>query len=80
LNAVAPNPLTNADFTRIAATVLHRPAIFAAPAFALRVALGEMAGALLLASQRVIPERLLAARYAFRLPDFESALRAILSR
>jgi NAD dependent epimerase/dehydratase family enzyme len=39
-----------------------------------------MAGALLLASQRVIPERLLAARYAFRLPDFESALRAILSR
>ena len=80
LNAVAPNPLTNADFTRIAATVLHRPAIFAAPTFALRVALGEMAGALLLASQRVIPERLLAARYAFRLPDFESALRAILSR
>jgi hypothetical protein len=80
LNAVAPNPLTNADFTRIAATVLHRPAIFAAPAFALRIALGEMAGALLLASQRVIPERLLAARYAFRLPDFESALRAILSR
>jgi uncharacterized protein len=80
LNAVAPNPLTNADFTRIAAAVLHRPAIFAAPTFALRVALGEMAGALLLASQRVIPERLLAARYAFRLPDFESALRAILSR
>jgi uncharacterized protein len=80
LNVVAPNPLTNADFTRIAAAVLHRPAIFAAPAFALRVALGEMAGALLLASQRVIPERLLAARYAFRLPEFESALRAILAR
>jgi uncharacterized protein (TIGR01777 family) len=79
LNVVAPNPLTNADFTRIAAAVLHRPAIFAAPAFALRIALGEMADALLLASQRVVPERLLAAGYAFRLPEFESALRSILS-
>lgn len=79
LNVVAPNPLTNADFARIAAAVLDRPAIFAAPAFALRIALGEMAGALLLASQRVMPERLLAARYAFRLPDFESALRASLA-
>ncbi len=79
LNVVAPNPLTNAGFTRIAATVLHRPAIFAAPAFALRIALGEMAGALLLASQRVMPERLLAAGYAFRLPEIETALRAILA-
>jgi uncharacterized protein len=79
LNAVAPNPLTNADFTRVAAAVLHRPAIFAAPAFALRIALGEMADGLLLASQRVMPERLLAAGYAFRLPEIESALRSILS-
>jgi uncharacterized protein len=80
LNVVAPNPLTNADFTRIAAKVLHRPAIFAAPAFALRMALGEMADALLLASQRVIPERLLAEGYAFRFPELESALQAILAR
>jgi uncharacterized protein len=79
LNAVAPNPLTNADFTRIASAVLGRPAMFAAPGFALRVALGEMAGAVLLASQRVMPERLLAARYGFRHPDFESALRASLA-
>ena len=79
LNVVVPNPLTNADFTRIAAGVLHRPAIFAAPAFALRIALGEMADALLLASQRVIPERLLATGYAFHHPEIESALRAILS-
>jgi hypothetical protein len=79
LNVVAPNPLTNADFTRIAAAVLERPALFAAPGFALRIALGEMAGAVLLASQRAMPERLLAARYGFRLPDFESALRASLA-
>ncbi len=80
LNVVAPNPLTNAEFTRIAAAVLHRPAIFAAPAFALRIALGEMADALLLASQRVMPERLLAAGYAFRFLEFESALRSALAR
>ena len=79
LNVVAPIPLTNADFTRIAAAVLERPALFAAPGFALRIALGEMAGAVLLASQRAMPERLLAARYGFRLPDFESALRASLA-
>ncbi len=80
LNLVAPNPLRNADFTRIAAAVLHRPAIFAAPKFALRVALGEMADALLLASQRVIPERSLATGYSFHFSEFESALRAILNR
>jgi uncharacterized protein (TIGR01777 family) len=78
LNAVSPNPLTNADFTRIAATVLHRPAIFAAPAFALRIALGEMADTLLLASQRVLPERLLAAGYTFRLENLRTALIAII--
>lgn len=78
LNVVAPNPLTNADFTRIAAKVLHRPAIFAAPTFALRMALGEMADALLLASQRVIPEHLLVEGYAFRFENLESALTAII--
>jgi uncharacterized protein len=80
LNVVAPNPLRNADFTRITAAVLHRPAIFAAPAFALRLALGEMADALLLVSQRVIPERLLAAGYSFQFAEFESALRTVLDR
>ncbi len=80
VNVVSPSPLTNAEFTRIAAAVLHRPAIFAAPAFALRIALGEMADALLLASQRVIPECLLDASYAFRFPELEPALRAILAR
>jgi uncharacterized protein len=80
LNVVAPNPLRNAEFTRITAAVLHRPAIFAAPAFALRIALGEMADGLLLASLRVIPERLLATGHQFRYPEFEPALRAILDR
>jgi uncharacterized protein (TIGR01777 family) len=80
LNVVAPNPLRNADFTRITAAVLHRPAIFAAPAFALRLALGEMADALLLVSQRVKPERLLAAGYSFQFAEFESALRTVLDR
>jgi uncharacterized protein len=80
LNVVAPNPLRNAEFTRIVGRVLHRPAIFAAPEFALRIALGEMADALLLASQRVIPERVVAAGYRFRFPELESALRAVLRR
>jgi uncharacterized protein (TIGR01777 family) len=80
LNVVAPNPLRNAEFTRITAAVLHRPAIFAAPAFALRIALGEMADGLLLASLRVMPERLLATGYQFRSPEFELALRALLDR
>jgi uncharacterized protein (TIGR01777 family) len=77
LNVAAPNPLRNREFARIAAAVLHRPGLFAAPAFALRLALGEMADALL-ASQRVVPKRLAEWGYQFRLPEFEPALRAIL--
>jgi len=77
LNVVAPNPMRNAEFTRIVAHVLHRPAIFDAPPFALRLSLGEMADALLLASQRVTPKRLAELGYDFRLQEFEPALRAI---
>jgi uncharacterized protein len=80
VNAVAPNPVRNIDFTRIAARLLHRPAILAAPAFALRAALGEMAGPLLLASTRAIPERLLAMGYKFKYVEVEAALREILVR
>jgi len=80
LNTVAPNPVRNSDFTRIAARVLHRPAIFAVPEFALRAALGEMAQPLLLASTRAVPERLTSLGYAFRFGDAESALRAVLDR
>jgi uncharacterized protein len=78
VNVVAPNPVRNADFARIVGHVLHRPAIFPAPKFALRLALGEMADALLLASQRVIPEKLGQAGYAFKYPDLQSTLQSLL--
>ncbi len=79
VNAVAPEPVTNAEFTRVLAAVLHRPAIFPAPAFALKAAMGEMAEELLLSSTRVVPQRLLDAGFDFAHADLESALRSILS-
>ena len=78
VNATSPNPVTNAEFTKVLAEVLKRPAIFPMPAFAARLALGEMADALLLASARVLPARLIAAGYQFRFPDLEGALRHML--
>jgi uncharacterized protein len=81
VNVVAPNPVQNEEFTRLLAAMLHRPAIFPAPAFLLRLALGEMADAVLLGSDRVKPERILAAGYKFRFEILEPALRAaVLSR
>jgi uncharacterized protein (TIGR01777 family) len=80
VNVVAPNPVQNSEFTRVLASVLHRPAIFPAPAFALRVALGEMADALLLSSQRVQAERPPAVGYAFRYENLEPALHSILAK
>jgi uncharacterized protein (TIGR01777 family) len=74
VNVAAPGPVQNAEFTRVLAKVLHRPSIFPAPAFALRIALGEMADELLLASQRVIPEKLRAAGYRFRYENLKPAL------
>jgi len=79
-NAVAPSPVQNAEFTRILAKVLHRPALFPAPAFALRLVLGEMADALLLASQRVTPTKLQECGYRFKQPDLASALLDIFRR
>ena len=79
LNVVSPQPVRNADFTSCLARVLHRPAWFPAPAFALRMVLGEMADALLLSSQRVEPAYLKNLGYPFLQPELESALRAILS-
>jgi len=79
LNVVAPNPVRNSQFTRAVAATLHRPAVLSAPAFALRVVLGEMAD-LLLASQRVIPERLTAIGYKFRFANLDDALPSILER
>jgi len=79
VNVVSPEPVTNAEFTRKLAKALHRPAILPAPAFGLRLALGrEMADALLMASQRVVPKKLLAANYTFALPALGPALAQIL--
>jgi uncharacterized protein (TIGR01777 family) len=79
MNVVAPQPTRNAEFTRELARAMHRPAIFSAPTFALRLALGEMADALLLSSQRVKPALLERERYRFRHPDLPSALASVLA-
>jgi uncharacterized protein (TIGR01777 family) len=75
VNMVAPNPVRNAEFTRILASALARPAFFPMPEFALRLAFGkEAAGELLLSSQRVEPARLLASGYTFRFRELRAAL------
>jgi uncharacterized protein (TIGR01777 family) len=79
LNAVAPEPVTNAEFTRVLGRVLHRPVILAAPTFALRLALGgEMAEDLLLASQRAMPVRTLDTGFKYRHPLLEPALKDLI--
>ncbi|MFQ5692145.1 MAG: DUF1731 domain-containing protein, partial [Nitrospinota bacterium] len=80
VNAVSPQPVTNAAFTRTLGRVLSRPTPFPVPAYALRLALGEMADALLLASARVEPARLLASGCVFRYPELEAALRHALGK
>jgi uncharacterized protein len=77
VNAVTPNPVQNTEFTRVLAKTLHRPALFPAPALALRLALGEMADGLLLASQRVLPTKLQDARYRFLQPELAKGLEEI---
>lgn len=78
VNVVAPEPVTNAEFTRTLGRVLGRPTPAFVPRTALRLAFGEMADATLLASQRVLPARLLEAGFRFRHPSLEGALRAVL--
>ena len=75
VNAVCPEPVRNTDFTRALARVVHRPAILPAPAFALRLALGELSR-VMLDSVRVIPEVALTAGYSFRYPNVEEGLEA----
>lgn len=77
-NVVAPEPVTNAAFTKALARALHRPAIVPVPAFALRLALGEMAQETVLASQRVLPKRLIDAGFTFSYPDIDSGIAASL--
>jgi uncharacterized protein (TIGR01777 family) len=78
VNLTAPQPVTNADFTRSLARAIHRPAILPAPAFALRMALGEVADEALLASARVVPSRLAGAGFKFAHPTVDEALAAAL--
>ncbi len=80
VNATAPVPVTNEEFSRTLARVLGRPCLFRAPAFALRLAMGEMADALLLGGQRVLPTRAQEMGYRFEHETLEPALRAIFQR
>jgi uncharacterized protein (TIGR01777 family) len=78
VNLVAPNPVTNLEFTKTLGRVLWRPTIMPLPAFAARLMFGELADALLLSSTRVAPGRLLATNYVFGFPQLEGALRHLL--
>jgi hypothetical protein len=78
VNAVAPDSITNAEFTRTLGAVLRRPTIFPMPAFVLRVLLGEMGEEILLSSQRVEPARLLASGFKFKHPKLKQALEEML--
>ncbi len=78
-NLVGPKPVTNAEFTRTLSRVLSRPAVLPAPSLALRLAVGEMAQALLLDSARIAPRRLQSTGFRFRHPDLEGALRSLLA-
>ena len=80
VNMVAPNAVTNREFTKTLGRVLHRPTVFPLPAFGARLAFGEMADALLLASTRVEPRRLREGGFPFGYPDLEDALRHVLGR
>jgi uncharacterized protein len=78
VNMVAPKPVTNTEFTTTLALVLSRPAIFPVPSIAVKLAFGEMAQDVLLASQRVEPARLVHSGYPFQYSDLSKALQAIL--
>jgi uncharacterized protein len=79
VNVVSPQPVRNAEFTKVLGEIMHRPAFFAASAFALRLALGEMADGMLLASERVQPSVLDKLGYRFLHSDLAIALKSILA-
>ena len=78
INATAPNPVTNAEFTRELGRALHRPAVFPVPKVALRMLYGEMAE-IVWASQRVIPQAALSSGFRFQFPELPTALNRILT-
>ena len=81
VNATAPNPVTNAEYTRVLAGVLGRPALMPVPRFGPRLVLGrQMADELLFASLRALPEQVLASGYKFKHPTLEQGLRHVLGR
>lgn len=80
VNLVAPEPVTNAEFTKTLGKALSRPTLFPVPQFGVRLAFGEMADALLLSSQRVEPVRLKEAGYQFQYPELEGALTHVLEK
>jgi len=80
LNLTAPEPVTNREFARTLGRVLHRPALMPAPAFALRLLLGEMADPLMLTGQRALPARAEAHGFQFAFPRLEDALRNLYSK
>jgi uncharacterized protein (TIGR01777 family) len=79
INATAPHPVTSREFARALGRALHRPAFMPAPGFALRLMLGEMAGALLLSGQNAVPAKAERAGFAFRYARVDEALAAIFS-
>ena len=79
INGVAPNAVTNKEFTKALGRALSRPTLFAVPSIAARLAFGEMADALLLSSTRVEPRRLFESGYVFQYTDIDQALKAVLS-
>lgn len=79
-NAVAPEPVRNRDLALALGGILHRPAILPVPAVGLRLALGEMADAVLLASQRAVPSQLTRAGFRWRHPALDDMLRRVLGR
>jgi uncharacterized protein len=74
VNVVAPNPITNTEFTRVAADVLRKPALVPVPAFALKLMFGEMASETILASQRAVPSVLLNSGFEFMRPELRASL------
>jgi len=79
-NVTAPTPVRNRDFAKILGRVMHRPSIMPAPAFALRLAFGDMAGEVLLGGQRVLPRRAQSEGFVFTYAELEPALRHIVKR
>jgi len=79
VNATGPNPVTNTEFTKVLGRAMHRPAFMPAPGFALRLALGEMADALILSGQRAVPAKAERLGFAFSYPRLDQALPAVLN-